>query len=344
MTLEALRRIDKAGMYDLLTAFPSQWQAGRAQAREAVRAMPAYPVRSVVVAGMGGSAIGGDLLRGLAEPVASVPMATVRGYTLPAWVGRQTLVIVSSYSGNTEETRSALDQALACEAHVVCVSSGGAVAATAEAKGLPLVRIPGGMPPRAALGASLTALLSIAERFDVLRLPAAAWAEAEATLEALTARYADPEGDHDARRLAAALADHWPIFYAGTGFMEAVATRWRCQVQENAKRLCSSNAYPELNHNEIMGWAGEGSRGVAVVQLRDADDHPAVQRRMDVTRSLLAPRAAAWEDVQSRGESRLARLLSLVVLGDWVSLYLAVERGVDPTPIGLIDALKEALA
>jgi glucose/mannose-6-phosphate isomerase len=344
MTPEAIRRIDRSGMYDLIRAFPDHWREGRVLARAAELNLSVDGRSQVVVAGMGGSAIGGDLLRALAQDEASVPVSVVRGYRLPASVDARAVVIVSSFSGNTEETLSAMDEALARSAAVVCIASGGTVLERAQADGLPHVQIPGGMPPRAALGYSLSVLLTLAERVGLLHLGEDAWHEAQGLLEDQAEAYAYPSGNH-ALALAEELVSLMPLVYTASGLLKAVGLRWRGQLQENSKKMAAGNVFPELNHNEIMGWEEEGERlrSFGVVVLRDRDDHPRVQRRMDVTRDLLAGRAGYWTEEAAEGESKLARMLSLVNLGDWVSLYLAALRGVDPTPIGLINRLKETL-
>ncbi len=348
MALDDIRSVDASSMYDAVRAFPEQWRSGRARALEAdLSGVRRDGYRQVVVAGMGGSAIGGDLLRTLALDEGAVPVIVSRSYRLPAWVGPETLVIASSYSGNTEETLAALDEALRRQASVVCLTTGGKMKARAEAEGWPLVPMTGGMPPRAALGYSLTALLTVAEHIGLLKPDVVAWAETQALLEEQTVALADPEApQNQAMHLAAALNGRLLVVYSSEGLVEAVNLRWRNQMHENSKTLSLGNVFPEMNHNEIMGWARRTDlhRGVGVIVLRDRDDHPRVQRRMDITRDLLAEHAGFWMEVHSRGASKLARIMSLIYLGDWVSLYLAVLHQVDPTPISLISQLKEALA
>ncbi len=212
--------------------------------------------RQGVVAGMSGSAIGGDLLRTLALDEGAVPVIVSRSYRLPAWVGPEALVIASSYSGNTEETLAALDEALRCRASVVCITTGGTMKARAEAEGWPLVPMTGGMQPRAALGYSLTALLTVAEHIGLLKPDAAAWAETQALLEEQAAALADPEAPkNQAMHLAEALNGTLPVVYSSEGLVEAVNLRWRNQMHENSKTLSLGNVVPEMNHSEIMGWA-----------------------------------------------------------------------------------------
>ena len=336
-------RLDPEGMFDAIRSFPDHLQEGRRRALPFEAPFTAAGKQQVVVVGMGGSAIGGDLLRTLALPHAAVPVSVVRHYTLPASVGADTIVVVSSYSGNTEETLSALDEALARGAKVACIAAGGQVLARAEAEGLPYVQIPGGLQPRAALGYSLGALLTMAERLELHTIPPSAWEEAHERL--LRQREVYSAEDNEARDLAASLKGLLPFVYSESGLLEAVNLRWRCQFNENSKALAGGNLFPELNHNEIMGWDQPDDlfERIAVIVLRDLQEHPRVQQRIEVTRGLLEPKAARWIEVKSEGEHPFTRVLSLVHLGDWVSLYLAYRRGVDPTPVGLIQQLKQAL-
>ncbi|MFK7846457.1 MAG: bifunctional phosphoglucose/phosphomannose isomerase [Rhodothermales bacterium] len=348
MNLADISRIDKDGMYDLVKGFPNQWKEGRQIAEAVDLNVDLSTKNQVVVVGMGGSAIAGDLVRCFAIDQSPVPISVVRNYELPASVDEHSVVIASSFSGNTEETLSAFQQALDRKATIICISSGGRVSELAAEHNLPIVKIPGGMPPRAALGYSLSVLMVVSSKLGLVQLSDTDWAESEALLDEQTATYSNPEGSHQAIEVAQALSQRFPFVYSSTGMMETVNLRWRGQFQENAKKLAVGNVYPELNHNEIMAWEfanGKTMHGnLGVVVLRDEADHSRVQHRMDVTRKLLSEKAGYWVEINSRGSSKLARMMSMINLGDWVSLYLAYLRDVDPTPIGLIDKLKSELA
>lgn len=343
---ERVQRTDSQGMYALIQAFADHLEAGRRLAQAIDLRVEPETIQHVVAVGMGGSAIGADLVRSLAASTARVPMHVVRGYHVPAYVGPGTVVLVSSYSGNTEETLAAFEEAEARGARILAISSNGEVQARAEAAGYPLVTVPGGMPPRAALGYSFAVVLTLTERLGLIAV-ADDWDEALATVRAQTAELevVDPEVEHDALELARALYDAVPLIYSGNELLDVVNVRWRGQLQENSKMLALGNVFPELNHNEIMGWTDAGAfhNRLAVVVLRDDGDDARIQQRMTVTQSLLAPHAQAWVEAWSRGPSPLARLLTAVHLGDWVSFYAAMLRGTDPTPIALINALKSAL-
>lgn len=348
MTIEDIRRIDKSGMYDLVKGFPDQWKEGRQIAEAVEMDISLASKNQVVVVGMGGSAISGDLVRCFAVDQSPLPISVVRNYELPASVDEHSIVIASSFSGNTEETLSAFQEAHDRNATIICVSSGGQVAELAKKHNLPLAQIPGGMPPRAALGYSLSVLMVLCSRLGLFNLTDADWEESQSLLENQTAVYGDPTGDHLAKDIASQLETRFPFVYSATGMLETVNLRWRGQFQENAKKLAVGNVYPELNHNEIMAWEfanGKTFHGnLGVLVLRDAADHKRIQHRMDVTRQLLSEKAGYWEEVSTTGDSKLARMISLINLGDWVSLYLAYLRDIDPTPIGLIDRLKSELA
>ena len=349
LNMQDINRVDKSGMFGLVKGFVEQLKKGKSIAEAAPISPEIMEGKDhIVVVGMGGSAIAGDIVRCFAVKQSKVPITVVRNYVLPAFVTERTLVVVSSFSGNTEETLSGMAQAMDAGASIVCITSGGKVKALAEEKGLPVVIIPGGIPPRAALGYSLSVLLVALNKLGVVTVAEEAWTEAIALLNEKIALYSNPDSDHEALDIARNLENCLPFIYSSTGMLETVNVRWRGQIQENSKMLASGNVYPELNHNEIMGWESSGisdiHKEIGVVVLRDKEDHERIQHRMEVTRGLLEEKAGYWVEVHSTGEHALTRMLSLICLGDWVSLYLAYIREVDPTPIGLINKLKEELS
>jgi len=347
MTLADIQNIDTEGMYDAIRTFPDQWRDARQRALAAdYNGIRNNGHTGLVVAGMGGSAIGGDMLRAMALPEATVPVTVVRSYDLPAWISASTTVIVSSYSGNTEETLSAMDEALARKAQVICITTGGSLATRAHKRGLPVITLPAGLQPRAALGYSLAAVLTVAEHLGILTIEQETWEEVTRITREQAQAFENPEDPHNqAMKIALALQDKFPVIYSSEN-LEVVNVRWRNQIHENAKTFAVGNLLPEMNHNEIMGWDRQGRelRYLGVVVLRDSDDHERVQRRIDVTASLLKNSAGYWTELSSLGKSRLARFLSLIYISDWVSLYLAILHKTDPSPVGLISQLKQALA
>ena len=347
MTLSDLHRLDDDHMYQAVLGFGEQLLRGRTLAqRSQVSKWPGQSVSGLVICGMGGSALGGDILRTLAADTAQIPIAVVRGYTLPAWVGENTAVIASSYSGNTEETLAALDVALERGACVLIVTTGGALEERADKHGLDLLKLPGGLQPRAALPYSMAALVTVCEQLELTDVQTGDWTEASNVCRDLAERLLDPDRPGNmASEMAQALHGHIPVIYSSEQ-LAAANLRWRNQLHENAKVFAVGNLLPEMNHNEVMGWSRFGSElaNLAVVMLRDVEDHPRIQRRLNVTQELLEPHAGSWNVVHSKGKSRLARLLSLMHVSDWVSLYLAILNKVDPSPVGLISRLKKALA
>jgi glucose/mannose-6-phosphate isomerase len=299
----------------------------------------------LIVAGMGGSAIGGRLAAGAIGARARRPIVVADNYALPGWAGPETLVLCSSYSGATEETLSAYDDAAERGAQRVVATTGGALADRARRDDVPVIPIPSGFQPRAAVGYSLVAALEAAA---VCGAAPSLRAEIEAAAD-LAERLAEewgPDGPEDgaAKALARQLHGTVPVI-AGAGVGVAAAYRWKCQINENAGLPAFASAVPELGHNEVVGWPAVRELGrFSAVFLDDPGAHP----RNVLRTELLAGQVAGWADVVERvaphGESAVERIVSLVLLGDLVSLYLAVLRGEDPVAIAPIDALKAALA
>jgi glucose/mannose-6-phosphate isomerase len=297
----------------------------------------------LIVAGMGGSSVGGRLASGALGPRLRRPLALAMGYDIPSWIGKETLVLCSSYSGSTEETLATYDAAKAAGAPRIVATTGGPLAERARADGVPVVPLPGGFQPRAAVGYSLVTALEAAALCGAapsLRDEL----EGAATLAAELAQEWGPDGaeDGEAKRLARALHGTIPVI-TGAGLTASVAYRWKCQINENAEIPAFASKLPEHDHNEIVGWAGAEQRLGAIFLDDPAGDQRAA-RRIDVTADLAAAGAAVVERVMARGTTRLERLVSLVLLGDLVSLYLSVLRGVDPVHVHAIDTLKERLA
>jgi glucose/mannose-6-phosphate isomerase len=302
----------------------------------------------LALGGMGGSAIAGELTAALVADTAPRPFLVVRDYHWPACVDRNALGVLSSHSGNTEETLSLAHEAIARGVPCAAIASGGALTALAGERGWPLHRLPGGMPPRAALFHGCVPLTRFVHRLGWANDPAPGWREAAALLRRRRAELgsAAAEAGNPAKRLARELAGRAVFIYSGPGGPAAVAVRWRQQLNENAKVLAHSSVVPEHNHNEIVGWqqAGPVPRSLAVLLLRDGEDTAAATARLDLTAEFAARQGAAVHEIRSQGESRIARLASLVQFGDSLSLYLALVGGVDPTDIASIDEFKRRLA
>jgi glucose/mannose-6-phosphate isomerase len=346
MTLEELRSIDRSGMFDLIRNFPRQAREAVEIAGSATIRIRARGVRSIVLSGLGGSAIGGDLLRSYLLNELNIPFLVNRHYTLPAFVGQDTLVVLSSYSGNTEETIAAHREALRRKAKLLCISSNGTIERLARRHRSTCIQVPGGLPPRAALGYSFFPLLIALARTGFIPSKTRAINETLSLLETKSREYSslDPEANL-ALRLATRLQGRIGIIYSSTEHFDAVSTRWRGQMAENAKTLAFGHVLPEMNHNEIVGWKvlTEQMKEMEVFFLRDKGDHRRVQARMDITQSLLSSYTSRITEIWSEGTSLLARILSLVYLGDWVSYYLSILHSEDPTPVTAIDTLKSEL-
>jgi len=337
--LEALAQIDPHDARRALVEFPAQCRRART-----LRAIPPLDIgtpRVVVVAGMGGSAVGGDLLAACAADAVGVPILVHRGFGLPALAGPDALVIACSYSGDTAEVLSAFEAAVARRVPVVALTAGGALAQRAAAAGRPRVTLPDGLMPRMALGYLLLPAVTLLAGCGVTVATAAEMDEAVAAVEALAPELVPgrPAGDNEAKRLALSIGDRLPVIYGGptTG---AVAYRWKTDVEENAKTFAVAGTLPEMNHNEIEAWQGPDAKGMHAVLLRDASEPPEIAQRFHVLRDMIAPSAGGLSEARGRGAGRLARLLTLAYLGQWTSYYLAVLRDRDPWSVPLLDELK----
>lgn len=345
MTFEEIYAVDLSNMYRLIKSFPEQIEDALAIGT-ATRIKPVRGIENVVLCGLGGSAIGGDLLKSYLADEMRVPFIVHRGYTLPAFVGPRSFVIVSSYSGNTEETIMMHKEALKRKAKVLCITSGGKTEQIARARRTALIKIPAGLPPRAALGYSFFPLLIALTKLGFVQSKARQIRETVSLLQEKSNQYGTPDpSTNNALKLAESLKGHIGIIYSSWERFDAVATRWRGQIAENAKSLSFGHVLPEMNHNELVGWKvlQEQMRELQVFFLRDREDHRRVQTRMDITRNIIGGYTSHITEVRSEGTSLLARMFSLVYLGDWVSYYLAILNGEDPTPVKVIDDLKEEL-
>jgi glucose/mannose-6-phosphate isomerase len=293
----------------------------------------------LLVCGMGGSAIGGDLATAALGERLTRPLATVRGYRLPSWAGADWTVLCSSYSGGTEETVACFEAATEAGARRIVAGTGGALVDHARAEGVPVVGLPGILQPRAAVAYMFVVAAEAAGVAGAApRMPA----EVEDAAAMLEGRAAELEAR--AAEIAERLAGTLPVIYGGE-LTAPVARRWKTQVNENAKLHAFFSELPEADHNEICGWGGppEGPK-LSVVMLEDAEQHPRLRRRFELTAEAIASGGTEVVRVQTEGETRTARLFSALMLGDLVSLRLAAARGVDPLSVEAIDALKSALA
>jgi glucose/mannose-6-phosphate isomerase len=337
--------LDKSDMLGLVTSFPvhmdDAWQRGH----EFAGGVERTTASTVVVCGMGGSAIGGDMVRSFLGDRLEVPLYVNRGYTVPPALVAAGFFVFSSYSGNTAETLSAYRSVRESDRPRVAITSGGELASLCKEDGVPVCEIPGGMPPRAAIAYSFFPLLQILTAVGAATVADGEREEARTRLEAACRTYTADSPDNTAVRLARQLANRLPVVYSGTGLLEAVARRWSTQLNENSKSLAHYAAFPELSHNEIVGWNALAAirESIVVVRLDDEEDEAVARTQAGIAMEIIEPHCAGVVNVSGLEGGRLTRILSAMILGDFVSVYLAYLNGVDPTPVENIDLLKQRL-
>jgi glucose/mannose-6-phosphate isomerase len=325
-------------MKELVASFTAQLRQAADIGDKAVFTKHNHEIRNVMITGLGGSGIGGSIIAQIVDQEITVPLLVNKDYFLPAFVDKHTLLVVSSYSGNTEETLAAMQTGVERGSKVVCVTSGGKIAELANSHKLDHIIIPGGMPPRACLAYSFTQLFFILNGFGLIGN--AFRADIEASIHLL-----DHEEEHicaEAYYLAEKLHKKIPVIYSQANF-EGVAIRFRQQINENAKMLCWHHALPEMNHNELVGWTQSNDK-LAVVFFRNETDYERTRTRMELTKTIVAKYTPYIFEVFSKGTTQLQRSLYLIHFGDWVSWYLSEIRNIDATEVRVIDFLKGELA
>ena len=318
--------LDSQNMLQVLKDFP-------AQCREALGLPKGISVSgeisNIVVLGMGGSAIGGDLLKIYLSNV-NIPVYVNRGYKVPNFVNETSLVFAVSYSGNTEETLSAYKDASSRNAKIIGITSGGKLAEECEK----VIKVPSGLQPRAALGYLFFPMLGVLHNTNIIRVK-------NDDLNEMMDILMDTEKFNDeGEALAKKLKEKIPIIYASEA-LGAVAMRWKTQINENAKMPAFYNVFSEMNHNEIAGYKGMDRKFVAIM-IRDNYDNERIKKRMDICQEIMEATADV-EEVQTEGESLLSRMFSAIYLGDFVSYYLALWNRVDPSPVEIIEGMKKKL-
>jgi len=339
---------DSDRMWEATFALPEQVALGAAAAAEVAAAgVPeSAGISAVVAVGMGGSGIGNDVLAAIAAPVCPVPIVVVKDYELPAFAGPSTLVLAASFSGNTEETVAATEDAVARGCPLAVVAGGGRLADLAAAVAAPVVPVPRDIPhPRAAIGAMAVAPLVVLEAMGLLPGASVQIARAVDRLAVRRDQLASPSSP--AASLARRIGRTIPLVYGGGAVGRAAALRWKCQINESPKTPAFAAVSPELCHNELTGWAQLGDvtrQVVTLVDLRHDYEHPQVARRFGLVDEIMREVVADVLTVQAAGEGPLAQLFDLVLVGDVVALHLAAQEGVDPGPIPVLEELKVALA
>lgn len=324
-------------MKNLVEKFPEQLSEALNIAKASKISGP-KDIHNVLITGLGGSGIGGTIVSELANRQSKVPVLVSKDYFIPAFVNENTLVIVSSYSGNTEETISAMQLAMEKKAQIVCITSGGKVKEIAEKENFDHIIIPGGNPPRACLGYSLVQLLHVFEMKEILTFDYRKQVE-----EVISLLVAEKENIHkEARAYAQKLHKKIPVIYC-LGTTEGVAVRFRQQINENSKMLCWHHVIPEMNHNELVGWT-EKNENLAVCILRTSFDYERNLTRLDINKSIISKYTSTVFEIMGEGSTPLVQALYLIHLTDWVSCYLADLKNIDPVEVKVIDYLKSELA
>jgi glucose/mannose-6-phosphate isomerase len=325
-------------MKTLVEAFPQHLREALAIGRAATFNVPAKKFDNIVISGLGGSGIGGKIVSQLVAEKAGLPILCTNDYVLPGFVGPKTLLIISSYSGDTEETVAALHEGVVKGAEIAIITSGGKIGAYAKENDLNHILIPGGNPPRAMFG------YSAVQQFFVLRaygiIDGSFEKEIEQSIELIEANIGAIRGE--SKRVADLIVKRIPILYSEAMY-EGVAIRWRQQINENSKMLCWHHVFPEMNHNELVGWTG-GDNRVAVIILRNEDDHKRSQMRMEICKKLMGEKCDTILEVWSKGSNRIERAMYLIHLGDWLSIDLAEIKNEDAVAIPAIIFLKNELS
>ena len=324
-------------MKTLVEGFPKQLQEALDIAQSTTLTQK-HNVQNIIVTGLGGSGIGGTILSELVQTECTVPIIVNKDYFLPEFVNANSLVIISSYSGNTEETLSAMKQAIAKKAQIVCITSGGKVLEIAKQHQYDTIVIPGGHPPRSCIGYSLIQLFKIVQfngfiKTDLLK---------QVSGIILLLNKENDHIKHEATTIAESLVGKIPVIYS-LGSCEGVAFRFRQQINENSKMLCWHHTFPEMNHNELVGWV-EKNEDLAVVTFRTSYDYERTIKRYDVCKPLFAKYSASVTDIVAKGNTKLEQFMYLIHIGDWISCYIADIKNIDPIEVDVITNLKKELA
>lgn len=342
-----IQTYDASNMYDVLAEFPAQLEQAFEIGSQITVPDYAKQARNLIITGLGGSAVGGDLLRSYLQYELKVPLIVNRNYHLPEFADENTLVIASSYSGSTEETLSAYAEAKQKGCKIICISSGGELSMNAASDGNYVITVPKGYQPRCALAFSFVPLLMLMSKLGYIN-------ERDNEIRALISRMKDKSlqyttldvGTNSAIELANHISGKIPVIYSSTDILDVVNYRWRCQLNENSEILAFGNVLPEMNHNEIVGWQKnqEILRKFVVIYLADREDNPRIKKRFEIMRGIIKPCIETELVIEAEGNTKLERLFDLIYLGDWISFYLAILNKANPSAIENINILKNKLS
>jgi glucose/mannose-6-phosphate isomerase len=350
ITKETIHSLDTAKMGEAIAGMGGHLRDAAIRTKQALDSFTLpkkSDISNIVLAGLGGSAIGGDLVRSYIVGHDDVPMSINRTYNLPGFVKENTLVIASSYSGSTEESLSMFDEAKKKGAKIICITTGGKLSELAKQNNLPLITLPTGFQPRAALAYSFVPVLLTLEKIGFTSGESANISDAADMLDSLAKEYGSSNLNESnaAHVLAHLLLTKIPVIYSPTDLFDTVNIRWRGQMQENGKHVAFGNVLPEMNHNEINGWDFPKMQDkFQIIFLRsEQDEHPQVTKRFGILHEVLTSKGVEVKEFSAKGNTKLARMFSLVSLGDWASYYMALLAGVDPSPVPVIQTLKSKL-
>jgi glucose/mannose-6-phosphate isomerase len=324
-------------MKELVESFTKQLQNALEIADKAVLSAKSN-ISNVIVTGLGGSGIGGTILSELVNDFCPVPVIVNKDYFLPSFANQNTLLIVSSYSGNTEETVQVMQEAISKNVQITCVTSGGKVLELSRQHMFDVIEIPGGNPPRSCIGYSLVQLIKIFTHHHLA--PSSLFEDLKQSILLLTQE--KEKIKQDAKLIAEKMANKIAVLYS-LGSCEGVSVRFRQQINENSKALCWHHVFPEMNHNELVGWTEE-NKNLVVVTFHTSYDYNRTKKRYEVCKPLFQKYANEVIDISAIGKSKLEQFMYLIHIGDWISCYIADIKGIDPVEVNVIDHLKKELS
>ncbi len=347
--LDRIKRLDPQGMLEVKENFYQQLKSAQKIARSVdLSKISGKKYKGIVFLGMGGSGFGGGMIKALIEDSINIVVDSVKGYRLPHYVNKDWLVIAVSYSGNTEETICCVRQAMDKGATIMAVTTGGKLAQLAEQHDGAIIEVPHGYQPRSAIGYLFLPVLMALNKLEIVDVGEVDIEESMEAVEELCRKYnrSVETGRNFAKQLACSIGDMLPVIYGTEGYLGPIAYRWKCEINENAKTPCFWAQFPELNHNETVGWErlAPVTRNFALILLREQDEPARIKVRIDSTVSLISENVGSVIEVPVEGKSRLCRAVSALYTGDITSVYLALLSGVDPTPVEKIGKLKAELA
>lgn len=345
--LKIISKVDKGLLLRHISRFSEQCQDAVGIAKACSHFPKLKKIHNIVILGMGGSAIGGDLLKTLFINESPVPIIVNRNYSLPNFVNEKSLVFAVSYSGNTEETLTAFKEVLKKKTNVVVISSGGRLAFLANRQKIPFIKIPSGLPPRAAMGYLFLPMIVLLGRWNIIENQTLNILEAINAIQKQEEMYNCGKNSpgNSAKEMAVKIHKKIPLIIGTEGLTDTIALRWKCQFNENSKNLAFVQIFPELGHNEVEGWKGMGklSKNLIGLFLRSSHETEDTLNRINAIKSFLKNYVSEIIDVKVQESGRLTQILSLCYLGDYVSFYLSILNKIDPTPVSNIDTLKEKL-